>query len=94
MRTGHLSLVTHEHSVTVSVKENVSSPYGPVRAGLTTSQITPEARLTELLNSLESVVENLNYKSFTVYDTLIIATENLRVALSNIATEEDGTDTL
>jgi len=94
VRTGHLSLVTHEHSVTVSVKENVSSPYGPVRAGLTTSQITPEARLTELLNSLESVVENLNYKSFTVYDTLIIATENLRVALSNIATEEDGTDTL
>ncbi len=94
MRTGHLSLVTHEHSVTVSVKENVSSPYGPVRAGLTTSQITPEARLTELLNSLESVVDNLNFKSFTVYDTLIIATENLRVALSNIATEEDGTDTL
>jgi hypothetical protein len=76
------------------VKENVSSPYGPVRAGLTTSQMTPEARLTELLNSLESVVDNLNFKSFTVYDTLIIATENLRVALSNIATEEDGTDTL
>jgi hypothetical protein len=25
---------------------------------------------------------------------LIIATENLRVALSNIATEEDGTDIL
>jgi hypothetical protein len=94
VRTKHLSLVTHEHSVTPSVKENVSSPYGPVRAGLTTSQITPEARLTELLNSLESVVDNLNFKSFTVYDTLIIATENLRVALSNIATEEDGTDTL
>jgi hypothetical protein len=65
-----------------------------VRAGLTTSQITPEARLTELLNSLESVVDSLNYKSFTVYDTLIIATENLRVALSNIATDADGTDTL
>jgi len=55
VRTKHLSLVTHEHSVTVSVKSDVSSPYGPVRAGLTTSQITPEARLTELLNSLESV---------------------------------------
>jgi len=94
VRTKHLSLVTHEHSVTVSVKSNASSPYGPVRAGLTTSQITPEARLTELLNSLENVVDNLNFKSFTVYDTLIIATENLRVALSNIATEEDGTDTL
>jgi hypothetical protein len=65
-----------------------------VRAGLTTSQITPEARLTELLNSLENVVDNLNYKSFTVYDTLNTAMENLRVALSNIATEEDGTDTL
>jgi glutathionyl-hydroquinone reductase len=65
-----------------------------VKAGLTTSQTTHEARLTELLNSLESVVENLNYKSFTVYDTLNTATENLRVALSNIATEEAGTDTL
>jgi hypothetical protein len=65
-----------------------------VRAGLTTSQITNEARLTELLNSLESVVASLNYKSFTVYDTLVIATENLRVALSNIATEEAGTDIL
>jgi hypothetical protein len=94
VRTKHLSLVTHEHSVTPSEKSNASSPYGPVKAGLTTSQITPEARLTELLNSLESVVDNLNFKSFTVYDTLIIATENLRVALSNIATEEDGTDTL
>jgi hypothetical protein len=65
-----------------------------VKAGLTTSQTTPEARLTELLNSLENVVDNLNFKSFTVYDTLVIATENLRVALSNIATEEAGTDTL
>ena len=94
MRTKHLSLVTQEHLDTPSEKPNVSSPYGPVRAGLTTSQITPEARLTELLSSLESVVENLNYKSFTVYDTLIIATENLRVALSNIATDVDGTDKL
>ena len=94
MRTKHLSLVTHEHSVTTSVKSNVSSPYGPVKAGLITSPTTQEARLSELLNSLESVVDNLNFKSFTVYDTLIIATENLRVALSNIATEEDGTDTL
>jgi hypothetical protein len=94
VRTRHLQLVTHEHSVTIKTKSDVLSPYGPVRAGLTTSQTTPEARLTELLNSLESVVDNLNFKSFTVYDTLVIATENLRVALSNIATEEAGTDTL
>jgi hypothetical protein len=94
VRTRHLSLVTHEHSDTTKTRSGALSPYGPVKAGLTTSQTTHEARLTELLNSLENVVENLNYKSFTVYDTLNTATENLRVALSNIATEEAGTDTL
>ena len=94
MRTGHLQLVTQEHLATTNSRSSACSPYGPVRAGLTTSQITNEARLTELLNSLESVVASLNYKSFTVYDTLVIATENLRVALSNIATDEAGTDTL
>ena len=94
MRTRHLQLVTPEHSVTTSKREDVLSPYGPVRAGLTTSQTTQLAQLSELLNSLENVVESLNYKSFTVYDTLTIATENLRVALSNIATDSDGTDTI
>jgi len=74
--------------------------YGPVSPGSTTlvSQRTLREnqlrQLSELLNSLENVVESLNYKSFTVYDTLIIATENLRVALSNIATDADTTDTL
>ncbi len=94
MRTRHLQLVTQEHSVTTNNRSDVLSHYGPVRAGLTTSQTTHEARLTELLSSLESVVDNLNFKSFTVYDTLNTAMENLRVALSNIATEEDGTDTV
>ena len=94
MRTRHLQSVTHEHLDTTKTRSGALSPYGPVRAGLTTSQITNEARLTELLNSLENVVASLNYKSFTVYDTLVIATENLRVALSNIATDEAGTDTL
>jgi hypothetical protein len=63
-----------------------------VRAGLTTSQITQDQRPTELLNSLESEVEKLKYKSFTVYDTLVIAMEEMRVLLSNILIEEDGTD--
>ena len=94
MKIRHLQSVTHEHSVTIRTRSGALSPFGPVKAGLTTSPITHEARLTELLNSLENVVENLNYKSFTVYDTLVIATENLRVALSNIATEKAGTDTL
>ena len=92
MRTRHLSLVTQEHSDTPNVKPNVLSPYGPVRAGLTTSQTTPNQQLSELLNSLESVVENLNYKSFTVYDTLNTAIQGVRAALSDIATDETGTD--
>ena len=58
------------------------SPYGPVKAGLTTLPTTNEVRLMELLNSLESVVDNLNFKSFTVYDTLNTAIEDLRAALS------------
>jgi hypothetical protein len=58
------------------------SPYGPVKAGLTTLPTTNEVRLTELLNSLESVVDKLNFKSFTVYDTLNTAIEDLRAVLS------------
>jgi hypothetical protein len=91
VRTRHLSLVIHEHSDTVSVKSDASSPFGPVRAGLTTSQTTQSQQLSELLNSLESVVESLNYKSFTVYDTLNTAIEAVRAAL--LPTQTDGTGT-
>ena len=100
MRTRHLQLVTHEHSVTAKVREGVSSPFGPVKAGLITLpdretlRANQEARLMELLNSLESVVESLQYKSYTAYDTLTIALEGVRVALSAstediISTEEN-----
>jgi hypothetical protein len=92
VRTSDSSSNIVELSVIRRSKHRASSPYGPVKAGLTTSQITQDQRLTELLNSLESAVERLNYKSFTVYDTLVIAIEQTRVALSGIATEEDGTD--
>jgi len=92
VKTNHLRLVTYEPSVTMSSRESVPSPYGPVRAGLTTSPITPDQRLSELLSSLESVVENLNYKSFTLYDMLNTAIEEISAVLSNTQTEEDGTD--
>ena len=74
------------------------SPYGPVKAGLTTlpSHSTrggeSEARLMELLNSLESVVEELNFKSFTAYDTLNTAIEDLRAVLSPSTIDEAGTE--
>jgi hypothetical protein len=73
-------------------RESVPSPFGPVRAGLTTSQITQDQRLSELLRSLESVVENLNYKSFTLYDMLNTAIEEISAVLSGTVIEEDGTE--
>jgi len=95
VRTKHLSLVTHEHLDTTSEKSNASSPYGPVRVGLTTTQRTnTDHQLSELLNSLENAVENLNYKSFTVYDTLTIAIEAVRVALSATQLDKGGIDPL
>jgi hypothetical protein len=68
------------------------SPYGPVKAGLTTLPTTNEVRLMELLSSLESVVDNLNFKSFTVYDTLNTAIEDLRAALSAGTPDTTGTE--
>jgi len=76
-----------------SERQRASSPYGPLRAGSITWQKTDRDRqLTELLNSLESVVADLNSKSYTVLDTLIIAIQEARVALSDTTTERAGTD--
>jgi hypothetical protein len=97
VRTRHLQLVTQKHSVTTETRSIVSSPYGPVNPASTTLlaqetlRANQEARLLELLNSLESVVDNLNFKSFTAYDTLVIAMEGVRVALSDTQTDEAGT---
>jgi hypothetical protein len=74
------------------------SPYGPVRADSTTwlaretLRANQLARLTELLNSLENVVHDLNYKSFTAYDTLNTAIQGVRAALLDTVIEEGGTD--
>ena len=93
---------SHENIVRLSdirsERHRASSPYGPVKAGLTTllNQETVEesyeVRLMELLNSLESVVENLRYKSFTAYDMLASATENLRAAHSAFIEGTGGTE--
>jgi hypothetical protein len=98
VKTRHLQLVSQKHSVTTTTKFNVSSPYGPVNPASTTLlaqetlRANQEARLLELLNSLESVVDSLNFKSFTAYDTLVTAMEGVRVALLATPIDEGGTD--
>ena len=92
MRTRHLSLVTSTHSVTTTVRSNVDSPFGPVRAGLTTWQTTNDPVLTELLSSLEREVASLVSKSSTLCDTLNTVTQEVSAVLSNIATDEAGTN--
>ena len=97
MRTKHLQLVTSKHSVTTYTRESVRSPYGPVRADSTTwlaretLRANQLAQLSELLSSLESVVESLNYKSFTLYDTLNTAIEAVSVVLNDTQIESVGT---
>jgi hypothetical protein len=92
----------HENIVRLSDirrdRSNVSSPFGPVNPASTTSvaqeiyRANQLARLTELLSSLENVVQDLNYKSFTAYDTLNTAIEEIRAALSGTVIEEGGTE--
>ena len=97
MKTRHLQLVTQEHSVTVKVRSTALSAFGPVSPGSTTwlaqetLRVNQLRQLTELLNSLESVVANLNYKSSTALDTLLTATQGVRVALSATPIDAGGT---
>jgi hypothetical protein len=51
------------------------SPFGPVRAGLITTQRTNEDQvLTELLNSLERKITEANIKSYEALNILRLAT--------------------
>ena len=98
MRTKHLQLVSSEHSDTTNSRENVRSHFGPVNPASTTllAQETLRAnqlaQLSELLSSLENVVENLNYKSFTLYDTLNTVIEEVSAVLSGTPIESAGTE--
>jgi hypothetical protein len=79
-------------------KLGASSPFGPLNPASTTLlaqeifRANQEARLMELLNCLENVVQDLNFKSFTVYDTLNTAIEDLRAVLSTGTDTTGGTD--
>ena len=62
----------------VGERASAYSPFGPVRAGLITTQLTNEDQvLTELLNSLERKIADLNTKSYEVLNTLIRDTKHL-----------------
>jgi len=61
-----------------SVSKSALSPYGPVRAGLTTMQRTNTAhQLTELLNYLEKKVQILENKSSKALFTFLQDTTHL-----------------
>jgi len=56
---------------------SVSSPFGPVRAGLiTTQRINEVVQLTELLNYLERKIAEANIKSLEVLNTYLNDTEH------------------
>jgi hypothetical protein len=57
-----------------------------------TLRVNQLAQLSELLSSLENVVENLNYKSFTLYDTLNTVIEEVSAVLSGTQIESAGTE--
>ena len=98
MRTKHLQLVSSKHLDTMHNRESVRSHFGPVNPASTTllAQETLRAnqlaQLSELLNSLESVVESLNYKSFTLYDTLNTVMEAVSAAVSDTQIVKAGTN--
>ena len=92
---------SHENIVVLSDirrgRERALTPFGPLNPASTTllaqetHRANQEARLMELLSSLESAVESLQYKSYTAYDTLTIALEGVRVALSASTSDTGST---
>jgi hypothetical protein len=92
VKTNHLRLVTSERWDTTQSRERALSPYGPVKAGLTTWPTTNDQQLTELLSYLERKVAELIYKSSTLCDTLSTATQEISAVLSDTVLDEDGTN--
>ena len=79
-------------------RQSASSPFGPLNPASTTllaqeiHRAYQEARLMELLSSLESEVATLESKYCTALDTLTHAIKDLRAVLSPITNDTGGTD--
>ena len=67
-----------------------STPFGPVKAGLTTTHRTQQVQLSELLNCLEREVESLHSKYCEAYVTLTNVMDHL-VRLTGLLLEKDTT---
>ena len=73
-------------SAGVGESGSVSSPFGPVKAGLITTQRTnEEVPLTELLNSLERKIVDLNIKSYEVLNIFLSDTTHLVEPISSFS---------
>ena len=75
-----------------SVSKRALSPFGPVRAGLTTTQRTSKVhQLSELLSYLEKQVEILENRSSKVLSMLL--TDTTHLVEPNVSTiDTTGTD--
>ena len=69
---------------------SVSTTFGPVKAGLTTTHRTQQVQLSELLNCLEREVESLHSKYCEAYVTLTSVMDHL-VRLTGLLLEKDTT---
>ena len=86
-----LSVTLRLVSDTTLESESASSPFGPVRAGLTTSQRTQDQQLSELLNILERKIESLQSRYLEAFATSKADTESeVLVPLYDFTTKEDG----
>ena len=87
-----LSVTLRLVSDTTLESESASSPFGPVRAGLTTSQRTQDQQLSELLNILERKIEALQYRYLEGFATSRAGIETPLVPLYDFTTSTTGTD--
>ena len=90
IRVSHSSIVVSLSDIRQE-RERACSPFGPVRAGLTSSQTTQHQQLSELLSCLERKVEILQSKFLEDFATsrLGMGKEEVVVPLT-IPIDEDG----
>ena len=81
-------------SDTPSENKDALSPFGPVRAGLISSQPTRNQQLTELLSCLEKEVETLQFKYLEACDTLLQDIVTVRAKLITGIRDITGIDML